>query len=93
MKESDAKTKWCHRDPTPERKWFCLGSGCAAWEADQELVTQETSESLPPNDGFEWVMQYKSDLIDGGMTYKWYRYYDIDSGDCGLKTKYLECGQ
>ena len=103
MKEVDAKLKWCHRDPTPERAWLCMGSGCAVWDPDYRRVEKRVEGKDPPDGTDEWMHlqtrrevkereSMKTTTVFANYSY-WVKYVPTDTGDCGLKSKELECGQ
>jgi hypothetical protein len=77
MKESEANKKWC-----PHIAADCYGSDCMMWEAELKREDYKSDEMIPPcGDGWTKINERF-----------WKRYVEADSGDCGLKSKYLECG-
>ncbi len=65
---------------------LCLGSACMMWETWEETERKNLpNDELPEGDGWKKVNT-------GPATSSWIRFIPTGSGDCGLKTKDLECG-
>ncbi len=77
----------------------CVGSACMMWEPEYERQEAETPYNTPSPpgdiDGSNlWAKTINSKYgPDGERITVWSRYVPTDSGDCGLKSKHLECGQ
>jgi len=89
MKEEEAKTKHCIIGAQRVKvdglyTHNCIGSECMGWESDYETERKEipVTENVP--DG--WTLINKDNSVK-----RIYRFIRLDTGDCGLKTKYLEC--
>lgn len=72
---------------------MCFGSKCMMWESEYKLVEHEQpKDKEPPSKNGIDVDWQKRKHLHGQPNNVWFRYIQIDSGDCGLKTRELECG-
>jgi len=80
-----------------EEPYYCDGRNCMMWEADLKSEVNFDNESQEPPEGDGWVCMSKHKITHGerkGTTLtNWKRTVEDDTGDCGLKSKYLECNQ
>ena len=99
MKESEARIKFCPHVPGQvdnPMPGYCWGNDCQMWEPifERENIIDKEGVDPPPGDGWqkrnERVVRHinKDDTIHCN----WFRWAESDSGDCGLKSKELECG-
>lgn len=65
----------------------CNGSACMMWESDYETEKAHQREKPAGKGWMENGDGYKGQVI----TQKWIRYIELDSGDCGLKSKEQGC--
>ena len=86
MREAEAKTKHCprmiHLLDTPNHMLMCHTTACMMWEPEWKSEDKDIPEGEETPEG--WHKLYHSLGVK-----KIRRFVEIDSGDCGLKTK--EC--
>ena len=106
MKEEEAKLKWCphvrvaafvgnthHAEHASVNRGEhlhaginCIGSACMMWDMYMKRESINLDVGLTPKgEGWEKISSHLKEAL-------WVRWVDTDSGDCGLKSKDMECG-